>query len=141
MTATYASLLGGSTSCGVFVWRGAERDLVAETQAAGWTAWTMDTGVELTRSGVARAMRRVWGGAGDLQTDALLDLDGFFDEVGRRLQGSTVLIWHGSAELARALPELHAQLLGVLRDAVGVADDLAVVQVGSCSLSGSDGLL
>jgi RNAse (barnase) inhibitor barstar len=138
MTATFDSLLAGTTSPGLFDWRGAaERDLEAEAIAAGWSAWPLDTSGVSTAQGFFDEIRAAWG----LPPWSDDDLDALFDALGEMAVSPCLVVWDGSGSFASAEPELAISVLAVLRDAVGQADALAVVLRGDPIVNATDGLL
>ena len=138
MTATFESLLAGTTSPGLFDWRGdPDRDLVGEAIAAGWSAWPLDTSGVTTVQGFYDEVRSGWG----LPPWSEDTLDALFDALGEMATDRCLLVWEGSGGLASHEPELAASVLAVLRDAVGQADRLAVVLRGNQVVTVTDGLL
>ena len=138
MTATFDSLLAGSTSPGLFDWRGdAGRDLEAEAIAAGWSAWPLDTSGVSTAEGFFDEVRAAWG----LPPWSDDDLNALFDALGEMAIGPCLIVWDGSGSFARSEPDLAVAVLAVLRDAVGQADALAVVLRGDAIVNATDGLL
>ncbi|MGI9084509.1 MAG: barstar family protein [Aeromicrobium sp.] len=138
MTATFDSLLSGTTSPGLFDWRGrTDRDLLAEAIDAGWSAWPLDTSGVSTPDSFFDEVRAAWGlppWFGD-------DLDALFDALGEMASHRCLLVWDGSGELGRREPDLASSVLAVLRDAVDQADALAVVLRGDQIVNATDGLL
>jgi RNAse (barnase) inhibitor barstar len=138
MTASYASLLSGTTSPGLFSWRGdPDRDLVDEAQAAGWQALDLDT-TEVTSltefyDEVARSWQLpAWFGG---------NLDALFDVLGDLTTEPTILVWNGLRQLAEVDPIHASAVLDVLRDAAGQATSFAVIVLDDLGVSGFDGLL
>ena len=138
MTATFDSLLAGSTSPGLFDWRGATgRDLEAEAIAAGWSAWPLDTSGVTTSQGFFDEVRAAWG----LPPWSDDDLDALFSALGEMAISPCLIVWDGSGGLARSDPDLAVSVLAILRDAVGQADALSVVLRGDPIVNATDGLL
>jgi hypothetical protein len=138
MTSTFDSLLAGSTSPGLFDWRGAaDRDLEGEAIAAGWSAWPLDTSGVTTAEGFFNEVRAAWG----LPPWSDDDLDALFDALGEMAIDRCLIVWDGSGSFARSDPDLAIAVLAVLRDAIGQADALAVVLRGDPVVNATDGLL
>jgi barstar (barnase inhibitor) len=138
MTATFDSLMAGTTSSGLFDWRGApDRDLVGEAIAAGWSAWPLDTSAVSSTQGFFDEVRAAWG----LPPWFDDTVDALFDMLGEMAEGPCLILWDGSAQLGRIEPDLAAAVLAVLRDAVGQAKRLAVVLRHDPIVSVTDGLL
>ncbi|WP_217361672.1 barstar family protein [Aeromicrobium stalagmiti] len=138
MTASYASMLAGTTATGLFSWRGTpERDLAAEAEAAGWLALRLDT--------------RHIGSTGDFYAEVAgqwslpawfgRNLDALFDVLADLSAGPTVLVWDGLVRLGDVDPEQASAVVDVLRDAVGQSVALAVVVRDDLGVNGFDGLL
>jgi hypothetical protein len=138
MTATLDSLLAGTTSPGLFDWRGDQgRDILGEAIAAGWSGWPLDTTGVSTAPGFFDEVRAAWG----LPPWFEEGLDSFFNALGEMASERCLIVWDGSGSFARHEPEVAQSVLGVLRDAAGVADSLAVVLRADPMVSVTDGLL
>lgn len=138
MTASYASLLEGTTTGGLFSWRGdPDRDLAGEAEAAGWRALRLDTtGVQ----SVAEFYDEV-ANAWELPTWFGRNLDALFDVLGDLTATPTVLVWEGLRQLVVVDPMQGAAVLDVLRDAAGQASSFAVIVRDDLEVSEFDGLL
>ena len=138
MTASYASLLEGTTSTGLFSWRGdPDRDLAGEAEAAGWRALQLDTtGVESVPA-FYDEVATSW----DLPSWFGRNLDALFDVLGDLTATPTVLVWNGLRELSDVDPMHAAAVLDVLRDAAGQASTFAVIVRDDLGVSEFDGLL
>ena len=138
MTASYASLLQGTTAPRLFSWRGdMDRDLVAEAQAAGWRGLALDT----TETGSMSAFYDQVAAAWDLPSWFGRNLDALFDVLADLTVVPTVLVWDGLRQLADVDPIQASAVLDVLRDAVGQAPAFAVIVRDDLGVSGFDGLL
>jgi RNAse (barnase) inhibitor barstar len=138
MTATYASLLAGTTAPGLFEWRGdPARDLVVDAVLAGWQALTLDTRGISSVDDFWHAVVKGW----DLPEWFGRNLDALFDVLAERCETPTVLVWDGLARLSDVDPVLAAAVVDVLRDAAGQAEAFAVVVRDDRGVSGFDGLL
>lgn len=138
MTASYASLLEGTTTPGLFSWRGDPgRDLAAEAEAAGWKALPLDTAGVESVTAFYDEVAEAWG----LPTWFGRNLDALFDVLGDLTETPTVLIWHGLRQLAEVDPMHGAAVLDVLRDAAGQSPSFAVIVCDDLGVSELDGLL
>jgi RNAse (barnase) inhibitor barstar len=138
MTASYASLLNGTTSPGLFSWRGdPDRALVAEAEAAGWQALSLDS----TSVGSIAEFYDEVASAWQLPTWFGRNLDALFDVLGDVTTEPTILVWNGLRQLAEIDPIQASAVLDVLRDAVGQAASFAVIVLDDLGVSGFDGLL
>lgn len=138
MTATFDSLMAGTTSSGLFDWRGSrDRDLVAEAIAAGWSAWPLDTSGVSTTQEFFDELRAAWG----LPPWVDDTVDALFDTLGEMAEGPCLIVWDGSGHLGRIDPDLAAAVLAVMRDAIGQAKRLVVVLRTDPIVSSTDGLL
>jgi RNAse (barnase) inhibitor barstar len=137
MTATYDSLLAGTTTPGLYVWRGdPARDLGREAEGAGWRVLSLDTrdvaSIEQFWDAVAAgwSLPEWFGRNLDALFDALADLTGM----------PVVLVWDGLGRVSDIDPVLVEAVVDVLRDASGQAAAFAVVVRGEPGVSGLDGL-
>ncbi|MCW2801058.1 MAG: hypothetical protein JWQ70_2530 [Aeromicrobium sp.] len=138
MTASYASLLSGMTSPGLFSWRGAsDRDLVGEAEAAGWQALTLDTTAVTSMSEFYDTVAAAW----QLAAWFGRNLDALFDVLGDLTTEPTILVWNGVRQLTEVDPIQVSAVLDVLRDAAGQAASFAVIVLDDLGVSGFDGLL
>lgn len=138
MTASYASLLEGTTSAGLFSWRGdPDRDLVGEAEAAGWRALRLDTTSVDSVPAFYDEVTRAWG----LPTWFGRNLDALFDVLGDLTTTRVVLVWDGLRQLAEVDPMHASAVLDVLRDAAGQAPSFAVIVRDDLGVSEFDGLL
>ncbi|MCW2798605.1 MAG: hypothetical protein JWQ70_77 [Aeromicrobium sp.] len=138
MTASYASLLSGMTSPGLFSWRGdSDRDLVGEAEAAGWQALTLDTTAVTSMSEFYDTVAAAW----QLPAWFGRNLDALFDVLGDLTTEPTILVWNGVRKLAEVDPIQVSAVLDVLRDAAGQAASCAVIVLDDLGVSGFDGLL
>lgn len=138
MTASFASLLSGTTSTGVFSWRGdPERDLVGQAQGAGWRVLELDTTKVASIQEFYDRVATSW----HLPTWFGRNLDALFDVLGDLSTGRTVLIWNGLRQLAEVEPMHASAVLDVLRDAAGQATSFAVIVLDDLGVSEFDGLL
>ncbi len=138
MTASYASLLEGTTTPGLFSWRGdPDRDLVTEAESAGWRALHLDTADVESVSAFYDEVASAW----ELPTWFGRNLDALFDVLGDLTTTPTVLIWDGLRQLAEVDPMHGAAVLDVLRDAVGQAASFAVIVRDDLGVNELDGLL
>jgi RNAse (barnase) inhibitor barstar len=138
MTASYASLLSGMTSPGLFSWRGAsDRDLVGEAEAAGWQALTLDTTAVTSMSEFYDTVAAAW----QLPAWFGRNLDALFDVLGDLTTEPTILVWNGVRQLTEVDPIQVSAVLDVLRDAAGQAASFAVIVLDDLEVSGFDGLL
>ncbi|MEJ7633376.1 barstar family protein [Aeromicrobium sp.] len=138
MTASYDSLLAGSTSSGLFSWRGApERDLVEEALSVGWQALTLDTRLVRTVEDFYEELATSWGLPGWFGRD----LDALFDTLADLAVQPTVIIWDGLAHLADVDPVHASAVVDIFCDAVGQAPSLAVILRGELGVNDFDGLL
>lgn len=138
MTASYVSLLEGTTTPGLFSWRGdPDRDLAVDAESAGWRALRLDTtGVESVAD-FYDEVTRAW----ELPTWFGRNLDALFDVLGDLTETRTVLIWDGFRQLADVDPMQGAAVLDVLRDAASQASAFAVIVRDDLGVSEFDGLL
>ena len=125
MTATLASVLAGTASPSVFVWRGGavDRDLLGEVRDAGWIALHLDTSQAVDAAGLYSAVAEDW----DLPDWFGRNLDALWDVLAERTMTPSVLVWDGSEAFAAHDPDLAVVLLGLLRDASTQAAAFAVV--------------
>lgn len=138
MTATYRSLLGGTTSPGIYHWVGGNsRDLGAEAADAGREVLLLDTSAITDRAAFYEEIVTAWG----LPSWFGNNLDALFDVLGDITAGPTVLIWEELGHLAAAEPEFVASVLDVLRDAIEQAERFSVILRGDTGLSTYDALL
>jgi RNAse (barnase) inhibitor barstar len=138
MTASFASLLDGSTSTDLFSWRGdPDRDLVGEAESAGWRALHLDTTDVHSVEGFYDEVTTAWG----LPSWFGRNLDALFDVLGDLTVTPLVLVWDGLRELSAIDPMQAAAVLDVLRDAVGQAASFAVIVRDDLGVSEFDGLL
>ena len=138
MTASYASLLSGTTSPGLFSWRGDPgRDLVGEARAAGWQALDLDTTGVASMSEFYDRVASSW----QLPTWFGRNLDALFDVLGDLTTEPTILVWNGLRQLAEVDPIHASAVLDVLRDAAGQAASFVVIVLDDLGVSGFDGLL
>jgi RNAse (barnase) inhibitor barstar len=138
MTASYASLLNGTTSPGLFSWRGdPDSDLVGQAEAAGWRGLSLDTTAVTTLPGFYDEVAAQWR----LPTWFGRNLDALFDVLGDLATEPTVLVWNGLRQLAEIDPIHASAVRDVLRDAVGQAMSFAVIVLDDLEVSGFDGLL
>lgn len=138
MTATYESLLAGTTAAAIFTWVGdPDRDLVGIAMEAGWEALPLDTAAVNDRTGFYEELSASWG----LPSWFGNNLDALFDVLGDITAVPTVLVWDNAARLGAVDPELAESVLDVFRDSVGQAPAFAVILRGESGLSGFDALL
>lgn len=138
MTASYASLLAGTTSAGVFSWRGAAgHDLAQEARAAGWRVLALDTRAIASTADFWDAVARSW----ELPAGFGRDLDALFDVLADLTSVPTVLVWDGLVRLSDVDPVEASAVVEVLRDATGQARAFAVVVRDDLPVSEFDGLL
>lgn len=138
MTATYDSLLDGTTTPGLFSWRGAPgRDLLGEAESAGWTTLPLDTTMVDSVEAFYGEVSRAW----DLPSWFGRNLDALFDVLADRTATPTVLVWDGLTHLADIDPMQTAAVIDVFRDAVGQAPSFAVIVTGDLGVNEFDGLL
>ncbi|MGA8987737.1 barstar family protein [Aeromicrobium sp.] len=138
MSATYDSLLSGSTSPGLFSWRGRpDRDLAEAASAAGWLALSLDTTTVVSVDEFWDEIVATWS----LPDWFGRNLDALFDTLADLAVGRTIVIWKGLVQLADVDPVLTGAVVDVFRDAIGQASSLAVVVAGDLGVSGFDGLL
>lgn len=138
MTATYESLLAGTTAPGIFHWAGdAARDLAGIAVDAGWEALSLDTSAVTDREGFYEELAGGWG----LPPWFGNNLDALFDMLGENTAVPTVLIWDDAGHLGAVEPDLVLSVMDVLRDSVGQAKSFAVILRGETGLSGFDALL
>lgn len=138
MTASYASLLNGTTTPGLFSWRGdPERDLIAEAEAAGWRVLRLDTAGIDSMAAFYEEVARSW----QLPDWFGRNLDALFDALGDVTGEPTILVWSGVQQLAEVDPLQASAVLDVVRDASGHAASFAVVVRDDPGVSGFDGLL
>lgn len=138
MTASYASLLSGTTSPGLFSWRGdPDQDLVGQAEAAGWHVLELDTTDVASAAEFYDVVAAMW----QLPTWFGRNLDALFDVLGDLTAEPTVLVWNGLRQLADADPVNAGAVLDVLRDAAGQATSFVVIVLDDLGVSGFDGLL
>lgn len=138
MTATYESLLAGTTAPGIFSWAGPlDRDLAGIAVDAGWEGLSLDTSGVKDRSDFYEELSISWG----LPPWFGNNLDALFDILGEMTTMPTVLIWDNAGQLGAVDPDLAASVLDVLRDCVGQARSFSVILRGDSGLSGFDELL
>lgn len=138
MTATYDSLLAGTTSPGVYRWRGeASRDLASQAVEAGWEALSLDTSAVVDRDSFYEELSAGWG----LPPWFGNNLDALFDMLGEITSARTILIWDDLGALGEKQPDFTAAVLDVMRDSVEQAASFAVVLRGDCGISVFDALL
>jgi len=138
MTATYESLLGGTTAPGIFRWVGDDaRDLAGIAVDAGWEALSLDTSAATDSEGFYEELSSGWG----LPPWFGNNLDALFDMLGDITVLPTVLIWDDAGHLGAAEPDLVLAVMEVLRDCVGQAPSFSVILRGESGLSGFDALL
>lgn len=138
MTATYESLLVGTTAPGIFQWLGDDtRDLAAIAIDAGWEALSLDTAEVKDRDGFYEELSSAWG----LPPWFGNNLGALFDMIGEITTQPTVLIWDNAESLGNVDPDLGLAVMDVLRDCVGQAPSFSVILRGEIGLNGFDGLL
>jgi len=138
MTATYESLLAGTTAPGIFVWAGeATRDLTAIAVDAGWEALSLDTATVIDGEGFFEELAAGWG----LPPWFGNNLDALFDMLGDITAVPTVLVWDDAGRLGAVEPDLALAVMDILRDSVGQAKAFAVILRGETGLNGFDALL
>lgn len=138
MTATYESLLAGSSPPGLYRWIGPEsRDLAEWATQSGWGALSLDTSFVTDRESFYAELSTSWG----LPAWFGNNLDALFDALDEIASVPTVLIWDGLDHLAAIAPDLTAAVIEVLRDCVSQAPAFAVVARGTLEISGFDELL
>lgn len=138
MTASYESLLEGTTSPGLFSWRGdPDRELALEAEAAGWRALQLDTTEVDSVEAFYDQVSTEW----DLPSWFGRNLDALFDALGDLTATPLVLVWDGLRQLAEVDPVHAAAVLDILRDAAGQAPAFAVVVLDDLGVSEFDGLL
>ncbi|MCW2829446.1 MAG: hypothetical protein JWP31_138 [Aeromicrobium sp.] len=138
MTASFASLLAGTTSSGLFSWRGpADRDLATAAEAAGWRVLHLDTR-EISSVGdfydriASQWALPAWFGR---------NLDALFDVLGDLAAQPTIVVWTGLGRLADVDPVQASAVVDVLRDAAGQAAAFGVIVLDQLGVSDFDGLL
>ncbi|MCW2770375.1 MAG: hypothetical protein JWR27_1808 [Aeromicrobium sp.] len=137
MTATYASLLAGTTAPGLYTWRGdPTRDLAGEAERAGWRALTLDTRDVGSVEGFWDAVAAGWS----LPEWFGRNLDALFDVLADLTGTPVVLVWDGLGPVSDIDPVLVAAVVDVLRDASGRATAFAVVVRDGPGVSGLDEL-
>ncbi len=138
MTATYESLLAGTTGAGIFTWVGdPERDLIIAAIDAGWEGLSLDTASVTDRAGFYEELSISWG----LPPWFGNNLDALFDILGEITSVPTVLIWDNPGKLGAVDPDLAASVLDVFRDCVDQASTFSVILRGDIGLNGFDALL
>ncbi len=138
MTATYESLLAGSTSRGIYRWIGGqERDLSGQAVDVGWEALSLDTSAVNDQDGFYEELSISWG----LPPWFGNNLDALFDILGEITSVPTVLIWDDLGHLGAKQPDFTAAVLDVLRDCVEQAQTFSVVLRGDSGVSMFDALL
>ncbi|WP_456698093.1 barstar family protein [Aeromicrobium sp. P5_D10] len=138
MTASYASVLNGTASAGLFSWRGRpNRDLAGEAFAAGWQVLPVDTrDVESIEDFYSRLVA-AWG----LPEWFGCNLDALFDMLAEQSTTPTVMVWDGLRDLVEMDPVRASAIVEVLRDAVEQTQHLVVVVRDDLGVSGFDALL
>ena len=138
MTATFASVLAGLVSPGVYTWRGRrDRDLAAEATAAGWHALSLDTRGATSFEDFYDEVARSWA----LPDWFGRNLDALFDVLAELTAQRTLIVWDGLRDLADVDPVQTSAVVEVLRDATGQASTLVVVVRDELDVSEFDGLL
>lgn len=138
MSASYASLLGGTTSPGLFSWRGDPvRDLAGEAEAAGWRVLNLDSTKVASMTEFYDEVAAAW----QLPAWFGRNLDALFDVLGDLTRDPTILVWNGLRQLAEVDPIHASAVLDVLRDAAGQAASFAVIVLDDLGVSEFDGLL
>lgn len=138
MSATYDSLLAGTTTPGIYRWQGdTSRDLASEAVEAGWEALSLDTVSVTTPEGFYEELSAGWG----LPPWFGNNLDALFDMLGEITSTPTVLIWDDLGALGARQPDFTASVLDVMRDCVEQATSFAVVLRGDYGVSVFDALL
>ncbi len=138
MTATYDSLLAGTTSPGIYRWMGdASRDLATRAIESGWEALSLDTSAVATAEAFYEELSAAWG----LPPWFGNNLDALFDMLGEITAIPTILIWDDLGALGEKQPDFTASVLDVMRDSVEQATSFAVVLRGDCGISVFDALL
>lgn len=138
MTATYESLLAGTTAPGFFQWVGdSSRDLATVAIDAGWEALSLDTAGVKDGEGFYEELSAAWG----LPPWFGNNLDALFDMIGEITTQPTVLIWDNAGRLGAVDPDLGLAVMDVFRDCVGQAPSFSVILRGEIGLNGFDGLL
>jgi len=138
MTATFASVLAGLVSPGVYTWRGSrDRDLATEATAAGWRALTLDTRGAVSFEDFYDEVAASWA----LPDWFGRNLDALFDVLAELTEQRTLIVWDGLRDLADVDPVQTSAVVEVLRDATGQASTLVVVVRDELDVSEFDGLL
>lgn len=138
MTASYASLLNGTTSPGLFSWRGdPDWDLIGQAEAAGWQALDLDTSQVTSIAEFYDVVATSW----QLPSWFGRNLDALFDVLGDLTTEPTILVWNGLRQLSEVEPTRASAVLDVFRDAAGQARSFAVIVLDDLGVSGFDGLL
>ena len=138
MTATYDSLLAGTTSPGLYRWQGdAARDLASQAVESGWEALSLDTSAVHTQDDFYEELSAGWG----LPPWFGNNLDALFDMLGEITSVPTVLIWDDLGLFGAQQPDFTASVLDVLRDSIEQAPSFAVVLRGDHGISVFDALL
>jgi len=124
MTAMLRSVLDGTTTAGVFVWRGDwDRDVLGEARDAGWVPLHLNTSDARTTVDLYDAIARDWS----LPDWFGRNLDAVWDVLAERTAAPTLLLWDGADSFAAHDPDLAVVVLGLLRDAATQAEAFAVV--------------
>lgn len=135
MTASYASLLAGTSERRLFSWRGrADRDLAGEAQMAGWHVLPIDTRGIDSMEDFYEALVAAW----KLPEWFGRNLDALFDVVCDQPE-LTLVIWDGLRDLIEIDPIRAEGVVEVLRDAVEQTG-LAVIVRDDLGVSGFDAL-
>jgi RNAse (barnase) inhibitor barstar len=138
MTATYESLLAGTTSPGIYRWAGGPtRDLTGIAVEAGWEALSLDTSAVADREGFYEELSSGWG----LPPWFGNNLDALHEILGDVTVLPTALIWDDAGHLVAADPDLVLEVMDVLRDCVSRAPSFSVILRGESGLNGFDELL
>lgn len=143
MSATFAAMLIGETSPGLFQWRGDPTcDLIDEARAAGWQALGLDTSEVRDADQLYEAIATGW----DLPAWFGRNLDALWDVLGDLTTSPLVVVWEGCADLAAVDPQLAQTVLELFRDASTQATAFSVIVrdapgSGELGVSGLDGLL
>jgi len=138
MTATFDSLLAGTTAPGIFQWAGdPSTDLASIAVDAGWEALSLDTSGVADSEGFYEELSSGWG----LPPWFGNSLGALSDILGEITAVPTVLIWDDAGHLGAGEPDLVLAVIDMFRDWVGQAASFAVILRGESGLSGFDALL